>query len=336
MRPDPAPPSAAPHRLSLVGIAAARAGVDPVFVDTPQSPSDALSDWLGCTLWLKDETDNPIGCFKGRGAHGFVAGRVAAGDRAPMVCASAGNFGLGMAHACARHGIVLTVFVSLNANAAKVDGIRRLGAAIIAAGHDFDAAKEAARHHAIEHGLHYVEDGAEPAIAEGAAGIGVELLASNVAFDAIVLPLGNGALLGGVARWVKAHAPATRMIGVCASGAPVMADSLRMPLTITGHAYRADTIADGIAVRVPVPSAVEDLRPLVDEVLLVDDAALLAAMRELHRRTGQIAEPSAVAGLAAISAQRTRFAGQRVATVLTGRNLTQTQIAEWLPSASSN
>ncbi len=336
MRPDPAPLSTAPHRLSLERIAAARAGADPGFVDTPQSPSEALSDWLGCTLWLKDETDNPIGCFKGRGAHAFVVSRVAAGDRAPMVCASAGNFGLGMAHACARHGIALTVFVSLSANAAKVDGIRRLGAKIIAAGHDFDAAKAAARHHATAHALRYVEDGAEPAIAEGAAGIGVELLASNVAFDAIVLPLGNGALLAGVARWVKAHAPATRMIGVCASGAPVMADSLQSGQTITGRAYRADTIADGIAVRVPVPAAVDDLRPLVDAVVLVDDAALLAAMRELHRRTGHIAEPSAVAGLAAISEQRIRFAGQRVATVLTGRNLTQAQVAEWLPSASSD
>jgi threonine dehydratase len=329
----PAPAERAPladaaHRLSLARIEEAATLIDPVFLNSPARRNAALSKRLGCELTLKDETANPIGCFKGRGAEYFVARLIAQGESAPLVCASAGNFGLAMAHACAARHIELTVFVAENANPAKVEGIRRHGARIVSGGRDFDAAKLAARDHARASGLRFVEDGVEPAIAEGAGVIARELLAEGE-YDALVAPLGNGALLAGVARWSKARSPAVEIIGVCSAGAPVMYERLRHPHLAAADPDRTNTIADGIAVRVPVPEALDDLRPLVDDVLLVDDAQLLGAMRMLHDAEGLVCEPSAAAGLAALAAHPERYAGRRVATVLTGRNLTQQQIERW-------
>jgi threonine dehydratase len=309
-------------RLSVARIAAAVRHIDPRFLGSPHAVEPSLSAWLGCELLLQDDSANPLGSFKGRGAHAYVATRA---SDTPMVCASAGNFGMALVHACRRHRVAATVFVSRHANAAKVDGIRRLGGTIRVAGEDFDAAKAAARAYADETGDCFVEDGREPAISEGAGTIGIELLRAQPGLDAVVLPLGNGALLAGVGQWIKAHAPATRVIGATVAGAPAMRQALR------GGPFeaRCHTIADGIAVRVPVPEAVLDLLPVLDEVLEVDDAALMAAMRMLHARTGRVAEPAAAAGLAAIAAAPAQFAGRRVATVITGRNLTREQRA-WL------
>lgn len=325
-------PARAPAgRLSPERMIAARGRIDPRFLDSPQARCDALSDWLGCALWLKDESANPLGSFKGRGAHAFVA---QCGDADALVCASAGNFGMALAHAGRRHRVPVTVFVSRHANPVKVDGIRRFGAQVRVAGGDFDAAKAAARAFALERGLPFVEDGRDPAISEGAGTIGLELLALPPRPEVVILPLGNGALLAGVGTAIKVQAPQIEVIGVVAAGAPVMRTAWH---ALRGHSdagdapdAACDTIADGIAVRVPVPEAVQDLLPVVDDILAVDDAALRHAMRELHARTGRLAEPSAVAGLAALHEYRDRFAGRRVATVLTGRNLTAAQIAAWL------
>ena len=139
-----------------------------------------------------------------------------------------------------------------------------------------------------------VEDGREPEISEGAGSIAVELLARGDAFDAVLVPLGNGALLNGMARWIKASSPATAVVGVCSAGADAMARSWRAGTVV--ESASADTIADGIAVRVPVPEAVADMHGQVDDVLLVDDEALHQAMDSLERHAGLIAEPAGAAG----------------------------------------
>lgn len=318
------------HRLSLARIASSRDDIDACFLDSPVHQSAALSARLGCDLLLKDESDNPIGCFKGRGAACLLSRLAMREPCAPLVCASAGNFGLAMAHACVRHGVELTVFVSRHANATKVEGIRRLGARVVCEGEDFDAAKAAARDHARSLALHFIEDGVDIAIGEGAGTIAMELLDQAPRLDAVLVPLGNGALLAGMSRWIKAYAPSIEVIGVCSAGAPVMRACWQFgDVTREAAPATVDTIADGIAVRVPVPEAVQDLKHLVDDVLLVDDEQLLAAMRWLHADAGLTVEPAAAVGVAAIAAQRPRFAHRRVATVLTGRNLTPEQIAHW-------
>src|SRR5262249_10898600 len=116
-------------------------------------------------------------------------------------------------------------------------------------------------------------------------------------FDVLLVPLGNGALLGGMAHWMKAHSPKTRMIAVCAAGAPSMAVSLREKRVCSTDTI--STIADGIGVRVPVPEALEDLLPVVDDVLVVDDETIVRAMKLVFNQHGLLIEPAGAAGLAA-------------------------------------
>lgn len=317
------------HRLSLDRIRRASLLIHPSLLNTPQLRYGSLSRALGCSLTLKNETANRLGCFKGRGTE-FFLGRIHSQlANKSLVCASAGNFGLALAYSAARRKFDLTVFVPVSASTAKIDAIRRHGARIVAMGRDLDEAKDGARVHARSIDARFVEDGAELEISEGAGTIAVELLTGD-RYDSIVVPLGNGALLAGVGRWVKAQSPNTKLIGVCSSGAPVMFDCWRAKSTVRTSAIATiRTIADGIAVRVPVAEAVADLEPLVDEIRMVDDTQLIDAMRLIRSHTGFLCEPSAVVGVAAITADPDRFAGERVATILTGHNLTAAQIRTW-------
>lgn len=316
-----------PHRLKLDNIQQAAQVIDPVFLNTPQFPAESLSETLGLELAVKVETLNPIRSFKGRGADYFISKVVERGDTRQLVCASAGNFGQAMAYACRKHRLPLIVYASVNANPLKVARMRALGAEVRLVGEDFDAAKLEAKRYCQETGAWMVEDGKEPEISEGAGSIAVELLQYQGPFEAAVVPLGNGALLGGVARWVKALAQEVRMVGVGAAGAPAMAQSWRSG-TLVQHP-RIHTIADGIGVRVPIPEALQDLKGLVDEVLLVEDSTILQAMRLVHQHLGLVLEPSGAVGIAALLAYP-QFKGQRVATILCGGNLTEEQMKAWL------
>ena len=311
--------------------------IDPAFTNTPQFVSDPLSDRLGLRLLCKVETLNPIRSFKGRGTE-YLLHRLTSGDASgravgELVCGSAGNFGQGLAYAGRRRGVPVTVFAAETASALKVARMGELGARVVLAGRDFDAAKDAARAHAAATpGARFIEDGHEPAIAEGAGTIALELDRWPEPIDVALVPLGNGALIAGVGLWLKAHRPGTRVVGVCAAGAPAMAESWRLGRAVTAPA--AETIADGIAVRVPVPAALDDLRAAMDEVLLVDDAAIVAAMRLLFDSLGGVVEPAGAVGVAAALAHGARFAGQLVATPLCGGNLTGEQVRRWLGPAA--
>lgn len=314
--------------LSAVHIDDARTKIDPIFLN-----SNLLhSDRLGLSLFAKDETDNPIRSFKGRGTGYFLAGH--AGDKAPLVTASAGNFGQGLAYNAARHGRSLVVFASVNANPLKIDAMRRFGAEVLLAGDDFDAAKDTARAYAADRNLLFVEDGASAAIAEGAGTMAAELTDEVDDIDAVFIPLGNGALAAGIGCWFKSRSPRTRVVAVAAKGAPCMALSFASGEVISTP--EACTIADGIAVRIPVPSAVDWLQDTIDEVVLVDDDQILAAMRFAQDTWSRLVEPAGAAGLAAVLAQASTLKGGRVATMLCGANLTDQQIRDWLPSASRN
>jgi threonine dehydratase len=192
------------------------------------------------------------------------------------------------------------------------------------AGDDFDAAKDAAKAYATEIGGVMIEDGLAAEVSEGHGTMAIELLEHGDAYDAVVIALGNGAMLTGMARWFKAASHATRVYGVCARGADSMEKSWRTQNML--QTKTADTIADGIAVRVPIPEAVSDMQGIVDDVLLVDDAHIVEAMRLCFSQAGLLVEPAGAAGLAGIVAHREMFAGQRMATVLCGSNLTEVQI----------
>src|SRR5919202_2262023 len=313
-------------RLSLERIEEAARCIDLVFLGSPQYEADALGDELGMRLVCKVETENPIRSFKGRGTD-YLLHRLG-GEAERLVCASAGNFGQGLAYAARKRNVPLTVFAAHSANPAKVESMRRFGAEVRLEGEDFDEAKAAARALAGSEGWRFVEDGREVEIAEGAGTIALELCRWPEPFDALVVPLGNGALLSGVGTWIKAHAPSMRVIGVCAEGAPAMALSLRDGATRSTE--KADTIADGIAVRVPVEEALSDLAGVVGDVLLVDDDTMVEAMRLLSWKMGLVVEPAGAAGVAALLAHRERFAGALMASPLCGGNLTAQQSRRWL------
>jgi threonine dehydratase len=310
--------------LSVQRITLASNVIDPCFRNSPQFEAESLGKLFGCRLVVKVETANPIRSFKARGAQFFVS-RLE--HRVPLVCASAGNFGQGMAYAARQHGIPLTVFTNNGASAIKVARMQALGAEVRAVGTHPDEARSGAACFATQTGALLVEDGREPAISEGAGTIAMELLGWQSPFDAVVVPLGDGGLLAGIACWVKAHAPNTRLIGVCASGAPALHLSWRHGQVVSAP---CSTIADALAVQTPFPEALARLRASIDEILLVDDSALVQGMRLAHDELGLVLEPAGAAGLAALETHRADFRGQSVATVLTGGNLTVEQMRQWL------
>ena len=312
-------------RITIANIERAAGVIDPVFVQTPQFVCEPLGAALGVRVALKVETLNPIRSFKGRGADLLVSR--AAADR-PLVTASAGNFGQAMAYACRKRGLELTVFASVNANPFKVERMRDLGAHVILHGRDFDEAKAEAGRFAEKSGARLVEDGRDVETAEGAGTIGLEWLTFGERLDALLVPLGNGALFNGVARVVKERRPDTQMIAVQAAAAPAMIESWRAGRTI--QCDSTGTIADGVAVRVPIDEALRDMDGMVDEAILVSERAILEAMRLVHRHAGVVTEPSGVLGIAALLENRDAFRGRLAGTMLCGGNLTTEQMTTWL------
>lgn len=271
----------------------------------------------GRELWLKREDVHELGAFKWRGA--LPAVRALGRD---VVTASTGNHGAATAWAARELGLRAVVFVPEQASATKLAILERLGADVRRAAGDLDATKEEAARFAADEGLAFFEDGAEPAQFEGYAAIGREILEQLLAPPAaVVVPVGNGALLAGVGR---AIGPPTRRIGVVAKDAPVMAESWRAGRPVASSS--SATIADGLAVRVAIPLAVRELATAADELLLVSERQLAAAVAALHR-AGIRVEPSAAAGLAALPQVE---ADGPVVCVVTGRNVDDELLARCL------
>ncbi len=317
------------HRLSVEHIERAARTIDPVFLHSPQFNSEPLSEELGCQLTLKVETLNPIRSFKGRGADFFMQENSSVLAGRDLVCATAGNFGQAMAYVCRAHNRPLIIYCASNANPLKVDRMRSMGAQVRQQGDNFDAAKENAKQFCAESGAYFVEDGRDIAISEGAGSIAVELMQQRT-FDAVLVPLGNGALIGGVSRYIKHVAPEVQIIGVSSASADAMEASWRSGTVI--ERASANTIADGIAVRTPVPEALDDMKGLVDDVLLISEDALQRAMKIVFEKAGLMIEPAGIAGVSAIL-EHPHLKEMRLATILCGSNLTPTQINDWLIDA---
>lgn len=312
-------------RLTLERIETAARAIDPVFTRSPQFVCEPLSEALGVRTAIKIESLNPIRSFKGRGADFFVSQRA---DDAPLLCASAGNFGQAMAYACRARGVQLTVYASTNANPLKIRRMRAMGAEVVLHGDDFDAAKLEAKRTAEERGVRFVEDGLDVETVEGAGTMGLEWLAFPEPLDALLVALGNGAMFNGVATVLEARSPRTRMVAVQAAGAPAMIESWRAGTPVEHD--DVDTIADGIGVRIPVRQALSDMRDLVDDAVLVSEDAIIEAMRLVHRHAGVVVEPSGAVGVAALLEEPERVRGGTVGTILCGGNLTGEQMRDWL------
>ncbi len=301
--------------------------IDSVFLNTPQFASEAFSPRIAGRVTLKIETINPIGSFKGRGTYYLFCKKSQELNKG-VVAASAGNFGQGLAYAARVHKTSCTVFAPLNANPLKIEKMKSFGAEVVLTGKDFDEAKSEAKEWSQKKGIYFVEDGREQEIAIGASTIAFELLKTKESYNVIIVPLGNGSLINGIAKLTKATSPGTQVIGVCAAGAPAMAESYKSRSFV--ECSSVSTIADGIAVRTPVKEVLPDLYEFVDDVVLVSDEQLREAMRDVYRSHRLTIEPAGVAGLAAVLCDKERFYGKSVAVPLCGSNLTDEQIKSWL------
>jgi threonine dehydratase len=277
------------------------------------APPDLLP---GHRLLLQREDDHELGVFKWRGALPTL-GQYHRGGATTVVTASTGNHGAATAWAAAREGMTAVVFVPDGASSSKLALLERFGAELMIGGRDLDAAKEAATAYAAANGLPFFEDGAEPAQFEGYAAIADEIVAACPEPGAVLVPVGNGALLIGIGSRLAEISPSTRRIGVAASEAPVMARSFA-----AGRVVESDqcaTFADGLAVRVAIPLAVDELRHAADEMLEMSEREIATAVGALAS-AGIRAEGAAAAGLAGARSIADRLP-ETVVVVVTGGNI---------------
>ncbi|MFI5255052.1 MAG: threonine/serine dehydratase [Candidatus Limnocylindrales bacterium] len=291
-------------RFSAADILAARERIPAAYRNSPQYVHEGLSARLGVPVVVKVETLNPIRAFKGRGTWLAVEALVGEGRLRPdhgAIVASSGNFGQGIAFACRAAGVPASVYVAESTPAPKVARMRTLGARVVIGGRDFDAAREACAAEAATGAGLLIVDGEDPRVAIGNGTLAVEVTdgvagSALPALAAAYVPLGNGALLAGIGMWLRKASPATRVIGVVAAGAPCMALSWREGRAI--ETPEAATYAEGIACRVPVPEALEDMAGVVDDILLASEAELHAAEAELRAELGITVEGAAAASWA--------------------------------------
>jgi len=283
----------------------------------PATPLERAPESIGSErpVFLKREDLHELGAFKWRGALPALEAYRNAGATG-VVTASTGNHGAATAWAARRLGLEATVFVPKGAARAKLALIASQGAAIVESGSDFDRAKDAARAFARERGLRFFEDGDEPLQETGYGAIASELLEQcPVEPAAVVVPVGNGALAAGIGAVLRRERAGVTVVGAVAKDAPVMEWSYRAGRAVPCD--RAETVADGLAVRVAIPRAVEALRRSVHRLELVSE-------RELARALGRLAaagirvEAAAAAGIALLP--RLPEPGP-VVLVVTGRNI---------------
>ena len=330
-RPTAYPEAKQPEtRLDLGRILQTREQISRVFRDTPQFDCPALGNVLGCEVVIKLETANPIRCFKGRGTEVVMSRLAKSPGPKVAVCASAGNLGQALAYSGRARGIGATVVASTSANAAKIDRIRQLGAAVELVEGDIEDARRCAREIATSGNAMLVEDSENLDTCEGAGTIGLELVEGGDRIDTILLALGGGALATGVGHVFKCLSPSTEVVCIQPSGAPAMALSWRVRSVVTTDC--TDTIADGVAGRFPIAEVLKDLLAVADHVPLVEEASIKAGMRLLYRHAGLVVEPSAALGVAAILEDPSRYRGKRVVTVICGSNVLPEAFSAWTQS----
>ena len=285
---------------------------------TPQRAWPLLVAELGCEVWVKHENLTPLGAFKVRGGLVHMRRRKAAGETGGVITASTGNHGQSVPFAARREGIAATVVVPAGNSPAKNAAMRALGAEVIEVGHDFNAAKEHAERLAAERGLAMVASFHRDLVL-GVSTYAHELFEAAGELDTVYVPIGLGSGLCGVIAARDRLGLATRVVGVVARGANAYALSFAAGRPVATNAVT--TFAEGMAVRVPHPEAVEIIGRGAERIVEVGDEAIAEAVRVLFRTTRTVAEGAGAAALAALTGERAAMAGKRVGVILSGGNI---------------
>lgn len=308
----------ASQMVDLQRVESAAARIQPYVRRTPTELSESLGDMTGRELLLKLENLQHTGAFKIRGALSRLLAMAPEERQCGVITASAGNHGLGVALAARLLGISATVVVPTTVPLAKLTAIQRQGAEAILDGATYDDAHTAAIALAAERQLTYVHAFDDPDVIAGQGTLALELLADQPDLDAILVPVGGGGLISGVAVVAKALRPNLRVIGVQATGSPAMAESFREGRLMSAP---SSTIADGIAVKRPGVLPFELINRLVDDIITVDDEAIARAIVLLLERHKLLAEGAGATALAAVLQGEIPARLRRVGVIISGGNV---------------
>jgi threonine dehydratase len=319
------PPSAgaglaadAPLPVTVADIRAAARAIEGEIVRTPTVDAPGLGERLGCRLSLKLENLHYTGSFKERGALNRLKALTPDERRRGVIAMSAGNHAQGVAHHARRLGIPATIVMPRLTPFTKVARTEAFGATVELQGESLDDAKPAVERLIAEHGLTLIHPYDDPRIVAGQGTIAFELLRAAPDLDDIVVPIGGGGVISGIAVAARAINPKIRITGVEAALYPSMSDALAGR---TGQTYRGATLAEGIAVKSPGRLTRAIVGRLVDDILLVDEGTIECAVHALLTVQRIQAEGAGAAGIAGIMAAPERFAGRRVGVVVCGGNI---------------
>lgn len=306
--------------VTLIDVQAASRRIRPYVQRTPLERSGWLSQATGADVWLKLECFQLTGSFKLRGALNALLSLDEAARTRGVLTASAGNHGLGVARAAQLTGLPATVVVPETASAAKVELLQQSGCQLILHGPDYDVAEAHAIKIAQEWGIAFVSAYDDPFVVAGGGTIAPEILEERPETDMLIVPAGGGGLISGVALAAKGLKPAIRVIGVQSTASPSLhaafATGQQVPVTVE------DSLADGLSGNIAEGSiTVELARRYVDDVQLVSEDEIAAAMRTVLEREHILIEGSAAVTVALALSGRLPLAGRRAALVLTGRNV---------------
>jgi threonine dehydratase len=306
---------------SISTIREARRFLTRYFAPTRLIAAPFLSAAAGRNVYLKLETELPTGSFKVRGAFWALAQRMNRGPIREVVACSTGNHGAAVAYAAEQFGIKAKIFLPANCNPVKRGRIAALDAAIVeSGGGDLASAFALTAEYAKRPGVHFLNDATDADLPAGPATIGCEILEQLPETSAVFVPMGDTALIRGVAAATKQIAPQVKIIGVQAERAPAYYLSWKEGKTVGTET--CDTIADGLATRTPEEANVRDVKNLVDDVVLVSEEQMLRAIEVLLLEEHVLAEPAGAASAAALL-QGGANCGDHVVLVVSGANISR-------------
>ncbi len=305
--------------ITLQEIIAARRVVTHFLKPTPLIHYPELSDRLGFQAYIKHENHHPTGSFKVRGGLNFMHHLPQAQREKGVITATRGNHGQSIAYAATQFGVEATVVVPYGNNPEKNSAMQAFGAELIEHGADFDEALELCEKLQAERGLYYVHPCMEPALFHGVGTYSLEIFESRPDVDAIIVPIGGGSGCCGAITVSKAINPNVKVIGVQAENAPAIYRSWKTGQRVETDS--CDTIADGMATRVPFSLPLSIIKKGVHDIVLLSEAELEEGIRLALRWTHNLAEGAGAAPIAAAHKLTDTLSGKRVVMVMSGGNL---------------